>query len=52
MFVCYRFAETIVARLGETGTNVMVRLSAFILLCIGIGVIWSGYEALIAAARP
>jgi multiple antibiotic resistance protein len=52
IFVCYRFAETIVSRLGETGTNVVVRLSAFILLCIGIGIIWSGYEALVAHATP
>jgi len=48
IFVCYRYAEAIVARLGETGTNVLVRLSAFILLCIGIGIIWGGYSALIA----
>jgi len=46
VFVCYRFAERIVAVLGETGTNVMVRLSAFILMCIGIQVLWNGYSAL------
>ncbi len=46
VFVCYRFAAPIVARLGESGTNVVVRLSAFILLCIGIEIIWSGYSAL------
>jgi hypothetical protein len=28
---------------------VLVRLSAFILLCIGIGIIWSGYSGLTAA---
>jgi len=46
VFVCYRFAGPIVTRLGENGTNVLVRLSAFILLCIGIEIIWSGYSAL------
>ena len=50
VFVCYRFAETLVARLGESGTNVLVRLSAFILLCIGIEIIWSGYSALAGSA--
>ena len=49
IYVCYRFAERIVAALGERGTNVVVRLSAFILLCIGIQIIWSGYSALVAA---
>jgi len=29
--------------------NVMIRLSAFILLCIGIQIIWSGYVALVGA---
>jgi len=28
---------------------VLVRLSAFILMCIGIGIIWSGYTALTGA---
>jgi multiple antibiotic resistance protein len=48
IFVCYRFAERITAALGERGTNVLVRLSAFILLCIGIQILWSGVSALLA----
>lgn len=51
IYVCYRFAERIVAALGERGTNVVVRLSAFILLCIGIQIIWSGWSALAGAAH-
>ena len=47
IFVCYRFAEDTVGALGERGTDVFVRLSAFILLCIGIGIIWNGYSALV-----
>jgi multiple antibiotic resistance protein len=46
IYVCYRFAEGTVGALGEQGTNVVVRLSAFILFCIGIEIIWSGYSAL------
>jgi multiple antibiotic resistance protein len=46
IFLCYRFAERIVSALGERGANVLVRLSAFILLCIGIQIIWNGYRAL------
>ncbi|MGE5202253.1 MAG: MarC family protein [Acidobacteriota bacterium] len=48
IFLCYRFAERIVAALGASGTNVLMRLSAFILLCIGIQIVWGGYSALIA----
>jgi multiple antibiotic resistance protein len=47
VYVCYRFAEGTVRRLGEQGTNVMVRLSAFILMCIGIEIVWSGYSSLV-----
>jgi multiple antibiotic resistance protein len=46
VFLCYRFADRVVARLGPSGINVLVRLSAFILLCIGIQIIWSGVSAL------
>ena len=50
VFFCYRFADRIVAALGASGINVLIRLSAFILLCIGIQIIWSGYSALVGAA--
>jgi len=46
VYLCYRFAEGTVAALGTTGTNVVVRLSAFIMLCIGIQFIWNGLSEL------
>jgi len=46
VFLCYRFADRMVSLLGASGINVMIRLSAFILLCIGIEIIWSGYSVL------
>jgi len=52
VFICYRFAENLERLLGETGTNVFVRLSAFILLCIGIEILWSGVSALMGIATP
>lgn len=48
IYLCYRFAETIEVILGKNGVNVMIRLSAFILLCIGFQIIWSGYVTLMA----
>lgn len=50
IYVCYRFAQGTVRALGEHGTNVFVRLSAFILFCIGIQIIWTGYSALVHAS--
>jgi multiple antibiotic resistance protein len=48
IYLCYRFAESIESVLGKAGTNVLVRLSAFILLCIGIKIVWSGASNLIS----
>jgi multiple antibiotic resistance protein len=49
IYVAYRFAENLARALGATGLEVLVRLSAFILMCIGIEIVWNGYSALIAA---
>ncbi len=46
VYLCYRFAERLVSLLGHAGVAVVVRLSAFILLCIGIQIIWSGLSDL------
>ncbi len=51
VYVCYRFAERTIALLGKSGTNVVVRLSAFILLCIGIQILWTGYSTLAVTLR-
>jgi len=52
IFIAYRFAHRIARFLGATGLEVMVRLSAFILMCIGIEFIWTGYTALVATSSP
>jgi multiple antibiotic resistance protein len=46
VYVSYRFAGTIARILGPGGVNVLVRLSAFILMCIGIEIVWNGYTTL------
>ena len=51
VWFCYRFAERTVAALGKTGTNVVVRLSAFIMLCIGLEILWGGWSALNAMGQ-
>jgi multiple antibiotic resistance protein len=54
VYLCYRYAERILKRLGPTGTTVLVRLAAFILLCIGVQICWNGIRALLGPllARP
>jgi multiple antibiotic resistance protein len=49
IYVCYRFAGHLDRVLGKTGTNVMLRLSAFILVCIGIQICWTGVSALLSS---
>jgi multiple antibiotic resistance protein len=48
IYLAYRFASSMARVLGDTGLEVLVRLSAFILMCIGIEIIWNGYSALVA----
>ena len=47
IYLCYRFAENIARVLGQTGTSVLLRLSAFIALCIGVQIIWNGVSTLL-----
>ena len=47
IFVTLRYAEPILRRFGATGTAVLLRMSAFILLCIGVQIIWNGAAALV-----
>jgi multiple antibiotic resistance protein len=47
IYLCCRYASTIVRILGKLGTMVLLRLSAFMLLCIGIQIVWSGVTGLL-----
>jgi multiple antibiotic resistance protein len=49
VYLTYRFAEPIGRFLGESALNIIVRLSSFILLCIGVQIVWNGVSALLAA---
>lgn len=50
VFLCYRYAEQILRKLGPTGTSVVVRLMAFILLCIGVQICWNGIRGLVTTS--
>ena len=52
VYLCYRYAERLSKLLGSAGTSVVVRLSAFILLCIGVQIMWNGIDALTGITGP
>jgi multiple antibiotic resistance protein len=51
LYLVLKNSTAVVSRLGEVGMLVMTRLMAFILLCIGIEIMWTGWEELNALPR-
>ena len=47
VYLSYRFATRLIQSLGETGTMVFLRLSAFVILCVGVAILWSGVVGLV-----
>jgi multiple antibiotic resistance protein len=47
VYVCYRFADRVERALGETASDAIARLFAFILMCIGIAIFWAGFSELV-----
>jgi len=50
IYLSYRFAERIAAALGDAAMNIVIRLSSFILVCIGVQISWNGLSALLRSA--
>jgi multiple antibiotic resistance protein len=44
IYLCYRYSAALERLLGSTGTSILVRLSAFILVCIGIQIMFNGAD--------
>ena len=47
IFLCFAYADRIQRLLGPGGTDIAVRLSAFILFCLGVQILWSGGSELL-----
>jgi multiple antibiotic resistance protein len=47
IYLSYRFAERLGKTLGDSAMNIIIRLSSFILLCIGVQILWNGLSALL-----
>jgi len=46
VYIAYRNSARLAHAIGATGTTIVVRLSAFLLFCIGIQVFWNGASVL------
>jgi multiple antibiotic resistance protein len=49
IYLSYAFADRLGAAIGPTGINVMIKLSAFLLVCIGVQILWNGASRLLIA---
>lgn len=47
VYICYRSADRLERILGPVGLSVFLRLSAFIVICIGVQITWNGVAALV-----
>jgi multiple antibiotic resistance protein len=47
IYLSYRFAEGLARTLGDAAMNVILRMSSFILVCIGVQILWNGLSALL-----
>lgn len=47
IYLCYAFADRLALALGPTGTNVIVKLTSFLLVCIGVQIVWNGASQLL-----
>jgi multiple antibiotic resistance protein len=49
IYPCYAFADRLAGALGPTGMNVILRLSSFLLVCIGVRIFWNGAAKLLSS---
>ena len=49
IFLCYGFSDRLARALGATAMGVIMRLSSFLLVCIGVQILWNGAKALLVA---
>ena len=49
VYLCYAYAPAITARVSPDTANGILRVIAFVLLCIGVQIVWNGLEAELTA---
>lgn len=48
VYFAYHYAGYLMRRLGDNGRMVIMKLTSFITLCIGLSIVWKGVQGLIA----
>jgi multiple antibiotic resistance protein len=51
IYLCYGFSDRLARFLGKAGMTVIIRLSAFLLVCIGVQIMWNGMSALLSTVQ-
>ncbi len=51
VLLCYGLADQLARVIGRTGMMVIVRLSSFLLVCIGVQIVWNGVSALVSSVH-
>ena len=49
IYLCYGYADRLASKMGATGTTVILKLSAFLLVCIGVQILWNGASKLLGS---
>ena len=49
IYLCYAFADRLAVVIGPTGMNVILKLSSFLLVCIGVQIFWNGLSRLLTS---
>lgn len=49
IFLCYGFSDRLARILGPTAMTVIMQLASFLLVCIGVQIMWNGASALLAS---
>jgi multiple antibiotic resistance protein len=51
IYVCYGYSDRLARALGDTAMAVIIRLSSFLLVCIGVQIMWNGMSALLSSVQ-
>jgi multiple antibiotic resistance protein len=48
IYICFKYADRLERVMGHGGTNIAIRLAAFILFCLGVQIVWTGAAELLS----
>src|SRR5580704_13297634 len=49
IYLCYGYSDRVASKIGSTGTKVILKLTAFLLMCIGVQIFWNGASKLLSS---